>query len=99
MTESRYLEICAHLRLAFPDAHLVANTRLDPKFVYGNVSRITDMCNGYVWTGSLSHPKDELAPVGHVRSAATQMDFFNPGSLPGGIQELCPDDVLVELAL
>jgi hypothetical protein len=99
ITEDTYLEICSNLRLAFPDAHLVANTRLDPKFVYGEVSRVTDTCNGYVWTGSLSHPKDGLATAGHVQSSGSQMDFFNPGSRPETIQQMCPPGITVQMEL
>lgn len=99
ITEATYLEICANLRLAFPDSHLVANTRLAPEFVYGTISRITDTCNGYVWCGSLSHPKDEFAHSGHVRSASNQMDFHNPGSLPGVIQKMCPPDIRIQMEL
>lgn len=97
VTPELYLEIIARLRQAFPDAHLVANTRLDPAFIYGRASRITDMSNGYVWTGSRSHPEKELAAPGHVRSDSTQMDFFNPGSRPEEIQHMCPDDITVSL--
>jgi biotin synthase-like enzyme len=99
VTEAQYREICANLRLAFPDSHLVANTRLAPEFVYGEISKITDTCNGYVWTGSLSHPKEELAKPGHVQSASSQMDFFNPGSRPDIIQKMCPSDISVQLSL
>jgi biotin synthase-like enzyme len=94
-----YQEIVANLRMAFPTAHLVGNTRLDPKFVYGEVSRIADMCNGYVWTGARSHPRAELAAAGHVRSESTQMDFHNPGISPEGIRKLCPDSIDVSLNL
>lgn len=93
-----YLEICAHLRLAFPDAHLVANTRLDPGFVYGQVSEITDMCNGYVWTGARSHPTEQLVSTGHFKSDTTQMNFHNPGADPAAIQRLCPPGVTVDLS-
>lgn len=93
-----YLEICAHLRLAFPDAHLVANTRLDPGFVYGQVSEITDMCNGYVWTGARSHPTQQLVSIGHVKSDTTQMNFYNPGADPAAIQEICPPGVTIDLS-
>jgi biotin synthase-like enzyme len=93
-----YLEICAHLRLAFPDAHLVANTRLDPNFVYGQVSKITDMCNGYVWTGARSHPTQQLVSIGHVKSDTTQMNFYNPGADPATIQQVCPPGVTVDLS-
>jgi biotin synthase-like enzyme len=92
-----YLDICARLRLAFPDSHLVANTRLDPGFVYGRVSEIADMCNGYVWTGARSHPSQQLVPVGHVKSDTTQMNFYNPGADPATIQRICPPGVTVDL--
>ncbi|GAA2268199.1 hypothetical protein GCM10010145_48400 [Streptomyces ruber] len=94
-----YLTICCELRLAFPTARLVANTRLDPTFVYGQVSAVNDMCNGYVWTGSRSHPERELAQDGHVRHDGTQMDFHNPGADPEAIQRLCPQDITVRLDL
>ncbi|SCL30779.1 hypothetical protein [Micromonospora inyonensis] len=93
-----YLEICAHLRLAFPDAHLVANTRLDPDFVYGKVSEITDMCNGYVWTGARSHPAEQLVSIGHIKSDTTQMNFHNPGADATAIQQICPPGVTVDLS-
>jgi len=99
VTKELYLEICGRLRMAFPTSHLVANTRMDPVFVYGQAARITDMSNGYVWTGARSHPDKELAVAGHVRSDSTQMDFFNPGSSPADIQRLCPDDITVRLDL
>jgi biotin synthase-like enzyme len=99
VTEELYLEICARLRIAFPDSHLVANTRLNPQFVYGQVARITDMSNGYVWTGSRSHPQRELALAGHVQSDSTQMDFYNPGADPASIQALCPPGITVGLGL
>ena len=92
-----YLTICARLRIAFPTAHLVANTRLDPTFVYGQVSTVNDMCNGYVWTGARSHPEQELAVNGHVKSDSTQMDFYNPGADPVAIQRLCPPGITVTL--
>lgn len=94
-----YLTICARLRVAFPTAHLVANTRLDPTFVYGEVSAVNDMCNGYVWTGAKSHPERDLAADGHVKSDSTQMDFYNPGADPTAIQQLCPPDITVRLDL
>lgn len=94
-----YLDIVARLRLAFPSSRLVANTRLDPSFVYGRVSTVADMCNGYVWTGSRSHPKAALAAPGHVASDETQMNFFNPGAEPERIQALCPDGIEVRLEL
>ena len=99
VTEELYLEICSRLRLAFPDAHLVANTRLDPEFVYGQACRVTDMSNGYVWTGSRSHPQEGLASEGHVQSDSTQMDFFNPGADPARIQTMCPPEIIVKLSL
>jgi hypothetical protein len=92
-----YLEICSRLRLAFPMSHLVANTRIDPHFVYGQVSAINDMCNGYVWTGARSHPKATFAREGHVTSDQTQMNFFNPGVAAEGIQALCPENIRVSL--
>jgi 2-iminoacetate synthase len=98
VSEELYLEICAHLRLAFPNAHLVANTRLDPRFVYGKAARITDMSNGYVWTGSVSHPKEQLAEQGRVQSESTQMDFFNPGADLPTIQSMCAEDISVKAA-
>jgi 2-iminoacetate synthase len=94
-----YLEIVSRLRIAFPDTRLVANTRLNPDYVYGNVSTVADMCNGYVWTGSRSHPKGALAEPGYVASDETQMNFFNPGADPRGIQALCPEDIEVRLEL
>jgi hypothetical protein len=57
------------------------------------------MSNGYVWTGSRSHPDKELAGAGRVRSDSTQMDFFNPGASPAEIQRMCPDDITVRLDL
>ncbi|HLL65624.1 MAG TPA: radical SAM protein [Micromonosporaceae bacterium] len=93
VSQDLYLEICARLRIAFPDSHLVANTRLEPGFVYGKASTITDMSNGYVWTGSRSHPKAELASAGHVRSASTQMNFFNPGETREQVQSMCPPHI------
>lgn len=90
-----YLEICARLRLAFPETRLVANTRLDPSFVYGEVSEIADTCNGYVWTGARSHPELSLAPTGHVHNDSTQMEFFNPGLSLQDIEALCPDQMTV----
>lgn len=93
-----YRDICANLRMAFPSAHLVANTRLAPEFVYGEISSIADMCNGYVWTGARSHPDEQLVSVGQVMSDETQMNFFNPGADPQAIQALCPPDIHVELS-
>ena len=93
VSQELYLEICGRLRIAFPDSHLVANTRLDPRFVYGQASTITDMSNGYVWTGSRSHPQDDLASPGHVQSASTQMNFFNPGETRMQIQAMCPAQI------
>jgi hypothetical protein len=92
-----YLEICSNLRVAFPESHLVANTRLDPTYVYGTAARVTDMCNGYVWTGARSHDREMLEPARHVQSAETQMDFFNPGVDPSQIQQICPQDIEVQL--
>lgn len=94
-----YRTICSRLRVAFPESRLVANTRLDPSFVYGEISAINDMCNGYVWTGAKSHPENELAKDGHVKSDATQMDFYNPGISPEAIQGMCPEDIKVRLDL
>lgn len=98
VSKDLYLEICSNLRVHFPTAHLVANTRLDPAYVYGNVSRITDMCNGYVWTGARSHDSKALERARHVRSEETQMDFFNPGVDPSHIQAICAQDIEVQLA-
>lgn len=99
ITANIYLEICVNLRLAFPDAYLVANTRLDPNFVYGEVSKVTDTCNGYVWCGAPSHPKDGLAKSGHVQTASNQMDFFNPGARPEDIQKMCPPEITLQMEL
>jgi hypothetical protein len=99
VTQELYLEIIGRLRHAFPTSRLVANTRLDPAFVYGRAARITDMSNGYVWTGSRSHPEKELAAAGHVSSDSTQMDFFNPGASPEEIQRMCPEGITVRLDL
>jgi 2-iminoacetate synthase len=99
VSQELYQRICGELRLAFPNSHLVANTRLDPTFVYGQISRITDMSNGYVWTGSVSHPRQRLADDGHVKSDSAQMDFYNPGADPDVIQQMCPDDIVVRLDL
>lgn len=92
-----YSEICANLRVAFPTSHLVANTRVDPTYVYGNIALMTDMCNGYVWTGARSHDPGALEPARNVRSAETQMDFFNPGVDPSHIQQICHPDIEVRL--
>ena len=97
ITPDDYLEIISELRLAFPNAHLVGNTRLDPTFIYSNASKIFDMCNGYVWSGSRSHPMHSFAKTGHIKSFGTQMNFFNPGVSKDELQELCGDHVDVHL--
>ncbi|UWP86502.1 radical SAM protein [Dactylosporangium fulvum] len=97
--EPLYLEIIARLRIAFAEAHLVGNTRLDPGFVYGHASEIVDMCNGYVYAGSREHPSEGLAGAGHIATNGVQMDFFNPGAKLGDIQWLCPPTIRVGSSL
>ncbi|WGM18771.1 radical SAM protein [Paenarthrobacter sp. OM7] len=92
-----YLEIISRLRLAFPESHLVGNTRLHPEFIYGQAAKIVNMCNGYVWTGSRSHTKTGLMPKGHFATDSIQMDFYNPGTSLTEIQELCAPGIVAEL--
>jgi biotin synthase-like enzyme len=95
VTEQLYQEIVANLRLAFPHARLVANTRLDPAFVYGEISQIADMCNGYVWTSARTHPSADMATQGLIESPHSQMNFYNPGESVQDIQAYCPADIEV----